>query len=72
MAPTLDQLRLMFPWLGFAVYAYEAGGPVTLEIHDDGQVETHVAPTLDAALLLAFPLIETKEPQAPRVPNLFD
>lgn len=29
---TLDELRAAHPALGFALYAYEPGGPVTLEV----------------------------------------
>lgn len=30
---TIDTLRLRYPGFGFAVYAFEAAGPVTVEAH---------------------------------------
>lgn len=53
---TLDELRAAEPALGFALYAFEPGGLVTLEIHTpDGQVFTFKAATAQAALDAAFP-----------------
>lgn len=52
---TFDELRTANPDLGFAVYAYEPGDEVTLEVTaDDGQF-TFTAPTLEAAIKAAFP-----------------
>ena len=64
---TLDDLRQKQPDLGFAIYAYAPGGPVTLEVHTPmGDVFTWKAPTEAEALAQAFP-----EPDAPEV-NIFD
>jgi hypothetical protein len=53
--PTFDSARLEWPMVGLATYALEPGGPVTLEVHSDGQVYSFTAPTEAEALLLAFP-----------------
>jgi hypothetical protein len=52
---TLDELRAAFPHLGFGLYALEPSGPVTLEIHLDGEVYDFVGPSEAAAIALAFP-----------------
>ena len=66
--PSLDDARAAFPHLGFAVYAFEPGQPVTLEIHAaDGQVFAFSGPTLHACLMRAFP-----QPEPQPVPNVFD
>lgn len=53
---TLDQARTTFPTLGFAVYALDPVGGVTLEVlSPDGQVFTFVGETEQAAFDLAFP-----------------
>lgn len=51
-----DELRAAHPELAFAVYAYEPGGPVTLEVlTPDGAAYVFKAETLDAAIAVAFP-----------------
>jgi hypothetical protein len=57
---TLDDLRAAAPDLGFALYAYDPGGPVTLEIHAAEGVFTFTGPTEAAAVEAAFP--RTEEP----------
>lgn len=52
---TFDELRAANPGLGFAVYAYDPGGDLTLEIHDDGERFAFTGPTLQAAIDKAFP-----------------
>jgi len=53
---TLDDLRAANPELGFALYALEPGGPVTLEVMTpDSQVFSFAGPTMEAVLLAAFP-----------------
>ena len=53
---SLDAARRLNPDLGFALYAYEPGGAVTLEIHDPaGEVFTFTAETEEAAFAVAFP-----------------
>lgn len=62
---TFDDARTAHPGFGFALYAIEAGGPVTMEIIAlDGQIFTFTGPTEQAVLDLAFP------PAPP--PNVFD
>lgn len=56
MPASLDELRHHFPGLGFAVYAYEPGGAVTLEIHDGEDVYSFPAATEAEAVALAFPM----------------
>ena len=52
---SLDELRAAYPHLGFALYAFEPGGDVTLEVHDTGTVLTTTGPTAEAAIAKAFP-----------------
>jgi len=75
---TFDEARQARPTFGFAVYAYEPGGPITLEVHTpvDG-LFTFEGPTLQAALDRAFPpplpQPEVEIPAAePETPNAFD
>jgi len=78
-ALTLDTVRAAFPHLGLAIYAYDAGGPVTLEIHAaDGQVFSFTELTELAVLTRAFPLLvpdpahePEPEPDQPQ-PSVFD
>lgn len=66
MRPSLDDLRERFPHLGFAVYAFEPGGPVTLEIHaPGGHVFPVIRPTLAAAIATAFPEVDVPDPAPP-------
>lgn len=61
---TLDHLRAKYPHLGFAVYAYTPGGPVTLEcINQDGATFKFSGRTEDEAIRTGFP--EEFEPDAP-------
>lgn len=53
---TLDDIRSAYPDLGFALYAYEPGGAVTLEVHGlDGKVYPFTGPTEQAVIDKAFP-----------------
>jgi hypothetical protein len=65
---SLDDLRARHPELGFAIYAYEPGGLVTLEVlTPDGKTYPFKAETAASAAALAFP--ETAEPDpAPATP----
>lgn len=73
MSERLDELRLKFPLLGFAVYAMEPGKGVTLEVYaPDGQIFPFRGPTVDAVLERAFPTaapegVDTVEAPAPQV-----
>lgn len=72
MTCSLDELRQRLPDVGVAVYAYEPGGPVTLEIHaPDGATFTFVGPTLAAAMDRAF-ASASPEPESPPPDDLFD
>ena len=64
---TFDDLRTANPALVFNVYAMEPGGPVTLEVIEDGVAYTFDAATLAAAIALAFP----PAPAEPEI-NAFD
>lgn len=71
---SLDDARAAFPKLGLAVYAYEPGGPVTLEVHSaDGQTFPFTGPTEAAVVARAFPSLAPPdpEPEQPQ-PNVFD
>lgn len=65
---TLDELRTSMPELGFALYAYEPSGPVTLEIlAPDGQTFSFTGKTVSEAVAAAFPQPPPEE-QAPTAP----
>lgn len=50
-----DELRDAYPELGFALYAIEPRGVVTLEVHEDGQVFSFIGATAQEAIDTAFP-----------------
>lgn len=52
---SFDALRERNPTLGFAAYAIEPAGPVTLEVYAFGQVGTFTGPSLTSCILKAFP-----------------
>lgn len=58
---TLDDLRAAHPDLGFALYAYDPRGPVTLEVHAAEGVFKFIGATEAAAIAAAFPQA-TEEP----------
>ena len=58
---TLDDLRAAHPDLGFALYAYDPRGPVTLEVHAAEGVFSFIGSTEAAAIAAAFPQA-TEEP----------
>lgn len=65
---SLDDLRAAHPDLGFALYAIEPHGTVTLEVHTPiGDVFTYEGKTAAAAIQVAFPPDVPKEPT-----NVFD
>ncbi|MBA9068023.1 hypothetical protein FHR71_001758 [Methylobacterium sp. RAS18] len=67
---TLDEARRLFPTLGFALYAYAPGLPVTLEVHDDtGTVFTWKAGTEAAAFAQAFPETDEQPPATASDPS---
>lgn len=51
----IDDLRARYPALGFALYAYEPGGAVTLEVMDGSDVYSFKGATMTEAVALAFP-----------------
>lgn len=75
----VDAIRKAFPRLGLAVYAFDPGGPVTLEVHAaDGQVFPFEGATFAAVAARAFPSL-TRPPDPPPIPepaptttNVFD
>lgn len=61
----LDDLRARLPEFGFALYAIDPGGPVTLEVIDPtGAILTYRADTAEDVIDLAFPP-EDDAPPAP-------
>ncbi|MFY9292802.1 MAG: hypothetical protein WAP03_19225 [Methylorubrum rhodinum] len=53
---SLDEARRLLPHIGFAVYAYEPGGAVVLELHNHGEVAvSFTAPTEREAWEQVFP-----------------
>lgn len=72
---SLDDLRREHPTLGAAIYAYQPGEDVTLEVHTpDGQVFSWSGPTEADVLLQAFPPdVEANAPATEEpTPNIFD
>lgn len=70
--PSLDDLRALRPDLSFALFAMEAGQPVTLEIYHDGHVYQFRGATVADAILSAFPP-DPLQAAAPATPdNIFD
>lgn len=58
----IDAIRAIHPHLGLAVYAYEPGGPVTVEVlAQDGSRFTKQAPTMDEALADMFGLAQDEQ-----------
>lgn len=51
----LDTIRSKYPHLGIAVFAMEAGQPVTVETYLGDEVFSFTGPTVEAALARAFP-----------------
>lgn len=72
--PSLDDLRALRPDLSLAVYAFQPGQDVTLEIHHDGQVYTYKGATEADAILAAFPPATEEQPTPPATPDssIFD
>lgn len=69
---TLDDARAAFPKLGLAIYAYEPGGPITLEvIAADGQTFSFTGATEAALIARAFPSLAAPVEPEP-APNVFD
>lgn len=72
---SLDEARRLNPELGYALYAYEPGGAVTLEIHDPtGEVFTFTADTEEAAFAVAFPadLVVDNDDRHEEATDIFD
>jgi hypothetical protein len=67
-----DAVRAAFPRLGLAIYAYDPGGLVQMEVHTaDGQVFPFEGPTLAALIGRAFPSLAPPPEPAPTT-NVFD
>lgn len=70
---TLDDARAAFPHLGLAIYAYQPGEPLTLEIHAaDGQTFAFTGPTEAAVIARAFPSLVEPAPEPEPQPTVFD
>lgn len=66
---TLDDARRDFPLLGFALYAYEPSGTVTLEIMDAyGSTHTFKGASEEIVFRAAFPAYEKPSDDI----NIFD
>lgn len=64
---TLDDVRAARPYMGFAVYAYTPGGPVTIEVHaPGGEIFSATGPTEAAALSSLFPDLEINNAEPER------
>lgn len=57
MTSRIDELRGLYPNLGFALYAMVPGGRVTFEVYDGDDVFSFSGTTADEAIDTAFPLI---------------
>ena len=63
---TFDEIRAKFPAFGFALYAYEPGGPVKFEVLDPaGTIWEFSAETEQAVLERAFAPEQPPEEPAP-------
>lgn len=63
-----DTLRAKYPHLGYAAYAYDPGGPVTIEcITADGKSFKFTGPTMLAAIAEGFPE-DSAEPEPTEAP----
>ena len=62
---TFDEARAAYPSMIFNIYAFDPGGPVTLETIVDGQSFIHTGPTLQEALDRAFPPAPAAPPDPP-------
>lgn len=78
MMPTcLDSLRREHPALGFALYAYEPGGDVTLEVHSVfGEITSFTGSSAATAIEQAFPTASqpfvVTEEKTPQETSVFD
>ena len=52
---SFDELRALFPGCGLAAYAYEPGGPVTLEIIEGDDTHRLTRSTLTACVAALIP-----------------
>ena len=52
---TLDEVRARHPDLGFALYAFDPGGEVTLEVLDGDDLFSFTGPSAEDVLARAFP-----------------
>lgn len=79
----IDDIRARYPGIAGALYFYEPGKPVTLEmINPDGDVFSFSAPTVAECVAKAFPELtdvgipisepEPTEPQETPVASVFD
>lgn len=67
---TFDELRRKNPTLGFAAYALEPDGPVTIEVHTFGLVATFEAPTFARCVEKAFPSIPKPKNELAPLPSV--
>lgn len=75
MTPSIDALRVKYPLLGFAIYAYQPGGLVTLEcLNPAGQTFTFTGATEAEAILKGFAddFAEPMPTPAPPTTNVFE
>lgn len=72
--PTIDALRTKYGRLGFALYALEPGGEVTLEcVNEEGKIFTFRGATEEAAILAGFADDFAAPAAAPTpTPSVFD
>lgn len=64
----IDTLRRQHPTLGFAIYAIDAGGPVTLEVYRGEELSTLYGTTMAECVARAFPEADNAPPPAPKAP----
>lgn len=68
--PTFDDLRAALPLTGLAVYAFDPGGPLTMELlTPDGRLLAIERATLAECIAAAMP---PKPPDPVPAPSIFD
>ena len=72
---TLDIARQAHPDFGFAVYAYQPRGDVTIEVHTpDGSIFTATGPSEAVAIAELFPSLQLEDTRDERTlpePDIF-
>lgn len=72
MRRSLDDIRAERPELGLALYAYDPGGIVTLEVLHGGETFTFTGATESDVINAAFPPAQEAAAPPPSTNSIFD